>query len=186
MTLTIDAPIATTVRRVATYARVSSGDQAERGTIATQVDELERRVRYTDGIAIVGRFVDDGVSGTIPVAERPDGRRLMALAARGAIDEVWVYKVDRLGRDAIDLLSLRRRLETLGVRLVSLVEGEQAALPFDLQAVVADYARVEFLRRSADGMARAAREGRYWAASRRTATASRATRVVPGWCRTSG
>ena len=148
-------------RRVATYARVSSDDQAERGTIATQVDLLEERIAVTTGISIVGRFSDDGVSGTIPLAERPDGRRLMALAADGAIDELWVYKVDRLGRDAVDLLRLRRILCGLGVRIVSMVEGEQQGLPYDIQAVVASYAREEFLRRSADGIERAAREGRY-------------------------
>jgi len=149
------------VRRVATYARVSSDDQAERGTIATQIGLLEQRISVTTGIVMVGRFADDGVSGTIPLAERPDGRRLMALAAGGSIDEVWVYKVDRLGRDPIDLLALRRRLDALGVRIVSIVEGEQHGLGYDIQAVVAGYNREEFLRRSADVMDRAAHEGRY-------------------------
>ena len=148
-------------RRVATYERVSSEDQADRGTIRTQTDGLDARLAATPHIRVVGRFSDDGVSGTIPLSERPDGGRLMALAAAGEIDEVWVYKLDRLGRDAIDLLGMRRRFDTLGVRLLSLVEGEQHALAYDLQAVIADYARVEFLRRSADGMDRAAREGRY-------------------------
>jgi len=124
-------------RRVATYARVSSEDQADRGTIATQIDLLERRIAQTPDMDVVGRFVDDGVSGTIPLALRPGGRGLMTLAGARAIDEVWVYKVDRLGRDAVDLLGVRRQLDALTVRIISLVEGEQHGLPYDLQAVVA-------------------------------------------------
>jgi site-specific DNA recombinase len=148
-------------RRVATYARVSSEDQADRGTIATQRDELERRIAATSDITVLARYEDDGVSGTVPLAERPDGRRLMADAAAGRFEELWVYKVDRLGRDAVDLLVLRRLLDSLGIRLVSLVEGEPDLLGYDVQAVVADHYRREFLRRSADGTNRAAREGRY-------------------------
>ena len=154
-----EAPVAT--RRVATYERVSSEDQRKRGTIRTQTDELDERLTSAIDIEAVGRFSDDGVSGTIPLAERPEGSRMLTLAAAGGIDEIWVYKLDRLGRDAIDLLGVRRRLDALGVHLVSMVEGEQHALAYDLQAVIADYGRVEFLRRSADGMDRAAREGRY-------------------------
>ena len=97
----------------------------------------------------------------IPIAERPDGRRLLADAAAGRFEEIWVYKVDRLGRDAVDLLVVRRRLDALGIALVSVVEGQPDLLGYDVQAVVADHYRREFARRSADGMNRAAREGRY-------------------------
>ena len=153
--------MATGVRRVATYERVSSEDQRERETIKTQTDEIARRLASQPGLELVGRYVDDGVSGTIPIAERPDGRRLLADAAAGRFEEIWVYKVDRLGRDAVDLLVVRRRLDALGIALVSVVEGQPDLLGYDVQAVVADHYRREFARRSADGMNRAAREGRY-------------------------
>ncbi len=149
------------VRRVATYERVSSEDQRERETIRTQTDEIARHLERQPGVELVGRYVDDGVSGTIPIAERPDGRRLLEDAVAGRFEELWVYKVDRLGRDAVDLLVVRRRLDALGIALVSVVEGQPDLLGYDVQAVVADHYRREFARRSADGMNRAAREGRY-------------------------
>lgn len=155
MTLTTGA------RRVATYERVSSEDQRDRETIKTQTDEIARHLERQPGVELVSRYVDDGVSGTIPLAERPDGRRLLADAAAGHFEEIWVYKVDRLGRDAVDLLVVRRRLDALGIALVSVVEGQPDLLGYDVQAVVADHYRREFARRSADGMNRAAREGRY-------------------------
>jgi site-specific DNA recombinase len=153
--------VAAGVRRVATYERVSSEDQRERETIKTQTDEIARRLASQPGVELVGRYVDDGVSGTIPIAERPDGRRLLEDAVAGRFEELWVYKVDRLGRDAVDLLVVRRRLDALGIALVSVVEGQPDLLGYDVQAVVADHYRREFARRSADGMNRAAREGRY-------------------------
>jgi site-specific DNA recombinase len=140
---------------------VSSEDQRERETIKTQTDEIARRLASQPGVELVGRYVDDGVWGTSPIAERPDGRRLLLDAVAGRFEELWVYKVDRLGRDAVDLLVVRRRLDALGIALVSVVEGQPDLLGYDVQAVVADHYRREFARRSADGMNRAAREGRY-------------------------
>jgi len=148
-------------RRVAAYERVSSEDQRERETIKTQTEELARRLEREPDVQLVERYADDGVSGTIPLAERPAGGRLMRDAARGRFTELWVYKLDRLGRDAVDLLVVRRRFLELGIRVISVVEAEPDLLSYDVQAVVADHARREFLRRSADGLNRAAREGRY-------------------------
>ncbi len=149
------------VRRVATYERVSSEDQRERETIKTQTEQLARVLGQQLDIQLVERFVDDGVSGTIPLAERPAGGRLMRAAAAGRIDEVHVFKFDRLGRDEIDLLVVRRRFKDLGIRLISVVEGEPNELGFGVQAVVSADSRRQFLHLSAAGMERAAREGRY-------------------------
>jgi len=148
-------------RRVALYARVSSEDQRERQTILTQTDELARALLADPAVVVVEQYADDGVSGTIPLAERPGGSQLMRDAAAGRFDELWTYKFDRLGRDAVDLLVVRRRFLDLGIRMRSVVEGEPDLLGYDVQAVVADHGRREFLRRSADGMNRCAREGRY-------------------------
>jgi len=122
---------------------------------------LARSLARDARVELIERYVDDGVSGMIPLAERPAGGRLMRDAAAGRFRELHVYKFDRLGRDAVDLLVVRRRLMELGLRVISVVEAEPDLLSYDVQAVVADHARREFLRRSADGMARAAREGRY-------------------------
>lgn len=148
-------------RRVATYERVSSEDQRERETIRTQQDELAKRLSSDPTAALVKRYSDDGISGTIPMGERPEGKVLLRDAEVHAFDELWIYNVKRLGREAVDLLLLRRRFESLGIRLVSLLEGEQTGLSYDVHAIVADYDRRNFLKVSADGMNRAAREGRY-------------------------
>jgi site-specific DNA recombinase len=148
------------VRRVATYARVSSDDQAMRGTIATQTDALERRLASEPDVEVVARYLDDGVSGTIPMVKRPGGGRLMADAAGHQFDELWVLATDRLGRDAPDVLRTRRLLQALGVRLMT-PAGECNPLVTDIEAVIGDYVRVKFLADTARGVIRAARQGRY-------------------------
>jgi len=153
--------LATGVRRVAPYLRVSSDDQAERGTIQTQADEIRRRLAGEEGVLIVGEYADEGVSGTMALEDRPAGARLLADARARLFDEVWVYKLDRLGRDLIELAIAGRSLVGLGIRLVSAVEGEPDDFMFDIQSAVAANERRVFLRRTAHGMNRAAREGRY-------------------------
>ncbi len=148
------------MRRIVWYARVSSDDQRDRATIQTQIEELERAVARTPGVEVVERYVDDGVSGMIPISARPAGGRLVRDRLAGRFSEVWVYDVDRLGRDAPDIMRARRDLAALEISIFT-PTGEVPPLLFDLQAVIGDYARVQFLKRSADGMARAAREGRY-------------------------
>jgi site-specific DNA recombinase len=153
--------VAAALRRAAIYKRVSSDDQAERGTIATQADELRRRLAAEPDVTIVGEYDDDGISGTIPLEDRPAGSTLLADARAGRLDEVWLYDFDRLGRDSIENAIARRSLKRAGVRLVSLQDGEPDDFMFDIKSAVAANERRTFLRRSADGMARAAREGPY-------------------------
>lgn len=148
-------------RRVATYERVSSEDQAERQTIRTQTEEIARRLAVEPGVELARRYVDDGVSGTIPMADRPEGRRLLEDARRGMFEEVWVYKIDRLGRDDVDPLIVWREMESLGITVHSVTEGVSRPFEYAIRVAMAAEERRSFLARTAAGMKRAVREGRY-------------------------
>ena len=76
--------------RAALYARVSSEQQADAGTIASQVDALKGKV-CEDGLTIDDElcFVDDGYSGAS--LARPGLERLRDVAATGAVDRVYVH-----------------------------------------------------------------------------------------------
>src|SRR5437764_13423074 len=89
---------------VAIYARVSTEDQAERQTVQAQLDFL-RKLSDLHGWPIAGEYVDDGVSGTIPLDARPDGRRLLADAGAHSFTTVLLYRLDRLGRQVRVLLA---------------------------------------------------------------------------------
>ncbi len=101
-----------TVKRVVTYERVSSDEQRERQTILLQQAALERELEAHPECELVDRYIDDGVSGTVPFAKRPAGGRLLRDAELGLFDEVWIYDNSRLGREDVDPLLVRRSLTT--------------------------------------------------------------------------
>jgi hypothetical protein len=70
----------TALRRVATYERTSSEDQRDRETIKTQSEGLAQRLGSDPTAQLVFRFIDDGISGTIPMGERPQGRKPLQAA----------------------------------------------------------------------------------------------------------
>src|SRR5206468_3254244 len=81
----------------AIYARVSSEQQAEEHTIASQVAALRARVAE-DGLQLPAEreFLDDGYSGATLL--RPALERLRDLSAAGGIDRLYVHSPDRLAR----------------------------------------------------------------------------------------
>ena len=118
---------ATNPDRVALYMRVSSEEQRDLGTIQTQSDSLTRHAAAC-GFE-VSEVYADGVSGTIPLHERPVGRRLLEDAKEGKFQSVFVYKLDRLGRTQLGILDAADRLERLGVALRSATEHYETATP---------------------------------------------------------
>lgn len=148
--------------RVALYLRVSSDDQRERQTIKTQEDVLRHWAeREEERIEVVGWFKDDGISGMKSHAVRDDSKKLLALAIQGLIDQVVITRLDRLGRTTRDLLDVRDALEKHGVTIFAVLENVEDPFEYELRAVLAADERRRFLKRSKEGMERAAREGRY-------------------------
>jgi putative DNA-invertase from lambdoid prophage Rac len=67
------------------------------------------------GLTIAGVLVEEGVSGSIPVEQRPIGGALFAKIERG--DIVIAAKLDRLFRSALDALKVVESLKGRGVKL---------------------------------------------------------------------
>jgi len=84
------------------YFRTSSTEgqttESQRGALGGPFDE---------------EFVDEGVSGAVPAADRPGFAKLLQYIRKG--DTLHVYAVDRLGRDAIDVQQTVRKLLDKGV-----------------------------------------------------------------------
>ncbi len=149
------------VTHIATYARVSSDEQRDRHTVRNQRAALSRRLGSEPGVFVFKHYEDDGVSGTIPLQERPGGCALVRDARAGRFSQIWVVRADRLGRDAFELLRIWRVFESIGVVLRATDENIDDPFYFDIHAVIAANERRKFLERSAEGMNRAAKEGRY-------------------------
>ena len=72
------------------------------------------------GWAVAECFIDAGVSGSVPLAERPEGQRLLALLKRG--DVVITAKLDRAFRSAADALGTLEQLkeDSVGLHMIDL------------------------------------------------------------------
>jgi DNA invertase Pin-like site-specific DNA recombinase len=97
------------------YCRVSTQQQASEG------ESLEVQRRQIEGYALMHGLkvdnvvVEEGVSGSVPVAERPAGGPLFARLKKG--DAVIAPKLDRLFRSALDALTVVEDLRKRGVAL---------------------------------------------------------------------
>ena len=87
--------------QAALYARVSSAQQAEAHTVASQVVALRERIA-ADGLLLPEalQFIDAGYSGATLV--RPALERLRDVAAAGAVDRLYVHSPDGLARQYVD------------------------------------------------------------------------------------
>src|SRR5215217_8713740 len=155
----------TTVLAAAIYARVSTEDQAERQTVRAQLDFL-RKYCNLHQIPIAGEYVDDGISGTVPLDRRPEGRRLLDEAEGRRFGVVLAYRVDRLGRSLRALLDAHDDLERLGVALRSGTEPIDTSTPigcfiFQMLGSFAELERNTIQERMTGGRDRVARAGKY-------------------------
>jgi site-specific DNA recombinase len=149
--------------RAAAYGRVSTEEQRDRETIKTQVEVARHRCER-DGLPIHDYYLDDGVSGTLPLEQRPEGARLLADARAGLFNVLVIYKVDRLGRDIIVTLSALREIHALGVTIISATETLDLSNPagWAMAAVISAFGQLErenFLARSKEATDRLAHEG---------------------------
>src|SRR5437773_2906040 len=114
--------------KAAIYLRVSTEEQRERQSIATQRDFAERYCTLHE-IPVAGFYADDGVTGTLPLEQRPEGARLLEDARAKKFDAVLIYKLDRLGREPRLILNAVKELEDLGVEVKSMTEPFDTSTP---------------------------------------------------------
>ena len=105
--------------QIAIYARVSSKQQAEAGTIESQLAALRERVEQ-DGFHLSEEltFVDEGYSGANLV--RPGLERLRDIAALNGLDRLYVHSPDRLARKYAYQVLLIDEFQRAGVDVIFL------------------------------------------------------------------
>lgn len=155
--------------RFAVYCRVSSEEQAEKGTIEGQVEYAKKYLNLfspeSEG-AEYAFYLDEGVSGTLPLGERPAGARMLADAAAGGFDALFVYRLDRLARSVRHVLDTYELLEKRGIALKSMVEAFDTGTPtgkffMTMLASIAALERDTILERTSLGKERSARQGKW-------------------------
>src|SRR5712675_146998 len=150
------------MRMAAIYARVSSEQQREENTIASQTASLiEFAKNHELEVPKEWIFEDEGYSGA--TLERPGLERVRDLAAEGQIQVVLAYSPDRLSRKYAYQILLIEELARQGVEML-FVKGPQGASAEDqllvqFQGMIAEYERAQILERSRRGKRHRAHQG---------------------------
>lgn len=138
------------------YARVSTVEQNP----MNQIREIEAA-----GFGIEPhRIVTETISGSMAIAQREGFSRLIDRMEKG--DVLVVTKLDRLGRDAVDVSTTVAKLETIGIRVHCLALGgvdltsSAGTMTMNVINAVAQFERDLLIERTQAGLARAKADGK--------------------------
>jgi putative DNA-invertase from lambdoid prophage Rac len=151
------------------YCRVSTLDQVQNGV---SLDEQQRRIEgrcMEEGWTLSEMFVEKGASGSMPLAARPEGGRMLGLLKPG--DIVVAAKLDRVFRSARDALNVIEDLRSRKVSLWMLDVGDCSGngisqLVITIMAAVADFERDRIGQRIREGKAQMRHDGRHQGGAR--------------------
>lgn len=142
--------------RVFAYCRVSTADQT------TKNQRMEIKVA---GFAIESRrLIEENISGSVAAKERPGFMKLIDRMEPG--DVLVVTKLDRLGRNAMDVRATVEQLASSGIRVHCLALGgvdltsPAGKMTMQVIAAVAEFERDLLIERTQSGIIRAKASGK--------------------------
>ena len=142
--------------RTFAYVRVSTTGQ----TTENQIQEIEAAGFQVEP----RRIVTETVSGSTAIAQRRGFSRLMDKLESG--DVLIVTKLDRLGRDAIDVSTTVKALAEMGVKVYCIALGgadltnSAGTMNMNVLNAVAEFERGLLVERTQSGLKRAKLEGK--------------------------
>lgn len=101
------------LKRVAAYARVSSGKDAMLHSLAAQVEYYSNFIRHHPGWEYVGVYADEAKTGTKD--SREQFQQLLTDCKAGKIDHILTKSISRMARNTVTLLETVRELKTMGI-----------------------------------------------------------------------
>jgi len=152
------------------YGRVSTAQQ----TTDNQKLELENF-----GYKIDYWFEDTGVSGKTSAKQRPQFKALLDKIRDG--EKIVVSKLDRLGRDAIDVLQTVKELSDRNIKIIvhqlgsTDLSSSAGKMLLTMLAAVAEMERDLLIERTQSGLQRAISEGKQLGRPTKTSSSERET-----------
>ena len=135
--------------------------------VSTLAQDTENQIKEIEaaGFAIEPhRVISETVSGSMPIARRKGFSLLLDKMEKG--DVLIVTKLDRLGRDAIDVSVTVTKLEEMGIRVHCLALGgvdlisSAGKMTMGVINAVAQFERDLLIERTQSGLARAKSQGK--------------------------
>lgn len=142
--------------RTFAYCRVSTVDQT--------TDNQVREIAAAGFVVNPKRVIEETVSGSVVAMERAGFARLVDRLEAG--DVLIVTKLDRLGRNAMDVHATVERLEADGIRVHCLALGgvdltsPAGKMTMGVLSAVAEFERDLLIERTQAGLTRAKAEGK--------------------------
>ena len=142
--------------------RVSTAKQLE-GTSPEKQLERILSVASDQGFTIEQKHIwtlaESGAS-----RDRAGFKEALKTGENGQIDRIYVYNIDRLGRDLLEMLLFLRQLDDLKIECWSAEKAERLQgddFLLQIQGAVASKERQEIIKRTQDGLYRAIKAGKY-------------------------
>lgn len=157
--------------RIFAYARVSTTEQET----ANQLLEIKSAGYLIEPY----RYIEERISGSIEAFKRPCFLQLTQKLEQG--DTLVVTKLDRIGRDSIDVQKTVHWFSTHGIRLIVLQLGNldltssSGALMVKVLSAVADFERQLIIERVQAGLARAKAENKKLGRPSKTSSSDKQT-----------
>ena len=145
------------MKKVAIYTRVSTQKQKNEKTIESQLAVLREICK---DFKIVKEYIDDGWSGG--TLARPSLDKLRDDAKEGLFEALYIYSADRLSRDHLNQLIVLKELEKQGIEVVfkDRVLTEDNKLLTDIESILAEHEKKQFMERSRRGKLHKVKNGK--------------------------
>lgn len=100
-------------KRVAAYARVSGGKDAQLHSLSTQISYYNNYIGSRGDWMLAGIYADEALTGT--KENRPEFQKLLSDCRAGKIDMVITKSITRFARNTVTLLAAVRELKALDI-----------------------------------------------------------------------
>lgn len=145
-----------TMSRTFSYSRVSTNDQT--------TENQELAIQKAGYSIIEGRSIEETISGGVHAMQRPAFKSMVEHKLESG-DTLVVLKLDRLGRDNIDVQQTIEMLTEKGIKVISLdlpvrdLTTSDGRLMLQIISSFAEFERGRLKERTMDGLARAKANG---------------------------
>lgn len=149
------------------YARASWDPKDYQGSIGYQCEEALPEYAKSEGLQFRRIFPDNHTSSTVPLDQRPEGRKLLDLLMPG--DSVVVTRLDRIFRSTLEFLTYDKLWAERGIYAYCIKDDQEfgaahqsasAKAMMKIRAVIAEMEREQISERTLEGHARNRKLGR--------------------------
>lgn len=150
--------------RICIYTRISTDEENQPTSLASQHERLQAFCKVQEDWQIVARHHDRSTGTKL---DRPGLQAALDLARQGRIDQLLVYRIDRLSRKVRQLAQLAEELDACGVVLGSATEPFDTGSPagrmmLQMLGVFAEFEHATTVDRITAGIERRAKEDRWY------------------------